>query len=109
VVGPPPVFMPGKSEPRPQGSGPGSKTIDAEVVSVDGKKPEPSAKSAEPSKIDEIKDKAKETLNTGKTLYKVAKATGKGGGWFAKQGFRLVGAMFKSDDKYEKKPEEEEK
>jgi Zn-dependent protease len=108
VVGPPPEFMPGK-ERRAPASGPDGKTIDATVVAVDGKPTEPMAKPAEPSRIDEIKDKAKETLNTGKTLYKVAKATGKGGGWFARQGFKLVGAMFKGDDKYEKKPDEGKK
>lgn len=103
-VGPPPEFMPKSKQPRPQGGAEG-KTIDAEVVAVDGHKPEPAAKPDEPGKIDELKDKAKETINTGKTLYKVAKATGKGGGWFAKQGLKMVGAMFKSDDKYDKKPE----
>jgi len=101
VVGPPPEFMP-KAHKRPEDSG--ERVIDTEAK-VDGE----SSKPAEPSDIDKMKDKAKETIDAGKTLYKVAKATGKGGGWFAKQGIKAVGAMFSSDDKYDKKPKEEDK
>ena len=105
VVGPPPEFMP-KSHEEKQKEGE-EKIINTEAT-VDGKKVG-GKKDEGPSKVDELKDKAKETLETGKMAYKVAKATGKGGGWFAKKGLKMVGAMFTSDDKYDKKPKEEKK
>ena len=92
VVGPPPEFMPKSRAEKTD-----ERVVDT-TATVDGKEQEPGAqatgKPAEPSEVDKLKDKAKETLETGKTLYKVAKATGKGGGWFAKQGIKAVGAMF---------------
>ncbi|MCZ7605680.1 MAG: hypothetical protein M5U25_06295 [Planctomycetota bacterium] len=57
------------------------------------------AKPSEPSKVDELKEKAKDTIEAGKIAYKVAKATGKGGGWFARKGFQLIRAMLSSNDK----------
>src|SRR5690606_8581882 len=81
VVGPPPELMPKSHEDQEEGE----KVIDTEAT-VAGKEKEPAAqatgKQAEPSKVDELKDKAKETFEAGKLAYKVAKATGKGGGWF---------------------------
>ena len=98
VVGPPPEFMPKSHEDQEEGE----KVIDTEAT-VAGKEQEPGAqatgKQAEPSKVDELKDKAKETIEAGKIAYKVAKATGKGGGWFAKKGFQLIRAMLSSNDK----------
>lgn len=102
VVGPPPEFMPKSHDEKKRSAG---DVVDVEAT-VDGKKSE---KPSGPSKVDEVKEKAKETLQTGKTLYKVAKATGKGGGWFAKQGLKAVGGMFSGDDKIDKKPKEEKK
>ncbi|MCA8914061.1 MAG: hypothetical protein KDB90_01515 [Planctomycetes bacterium] len=101
VVGPPPEFMP-KAHKRPEDT-------DGKVIDTEAKVDGDSTKPAEPSDMDKMKDKAKETIDAGKTLYKVAKATGKGGGWFAKQGIKAVGAMFKGDDKYDKKPDEDKK
>lgn len=96
VVGPPPEFMP---KPHREAEPEGEQIIDTEAK-VEGKEQEQATgKPSEPSKVDEIKDKAKETIEAGKLAYKVAKATGKGGGWFAKKGFKLIGAMFASDDK----------
>jgi len=105
VVGPPPEFMPKtRAEKQPEGE----KVIDT-TATVDGKKPEP-AKPAEPpptepGKVDELKEKAKDGIAAGKALWTVARASGKGVGWFARQGTRMIGAMLKSDDKYDKKPE----
>jgi hypothetical protein len=90
VVGPPPEFM-----PKGRSADGDSKVVDVAAV-VDGETKEPPQ---EPTKVDELKAKAAETISTGKTMYKVAKATGKGGGWFAKQGFKMLGAMFAGDKK----------
>ncbi|MBX3473449.1 MAG: hypothetical protein KF754_03635 [Planctomycetes bacterium] len=73
AVGPPPEFRPG-AKPAPA-------TVDAQATT------------AEPSKVDELKDKAAEAVNTGATMWKVAKASGKGAGWFARQGAKVLGAM----------------
>ncbi len=101
VVGPPPEFMPKsreEQEPQAQARGPeGEKVIDTEAT-VAGKEQE-KAKPSEPSKVDELKEKAKDTIEAGKIAYKVAKATGKGGGWFARKGFQLIRAMLSSNDK----------
>ncbi|MBX3459419.1 MAG: hypothetical protein KF696_05530 [Planctomycetes bacterium] len=101
VVGPPPEFMPGKRKEE--------KIIDAEVV-TDDKKQEPGAQATgpeppkEPGKIDELKDKASAGVAAGKALWTVAKVSGKGVGWFAKQGTRMIGGMLADKDKnYEKK------
>lgn len=100
VTGPPPEFMPKSRTDKEDGES----VVDAEVVAKDGE-PVETKKDEGPSKVDELKDKAKETVDAGKTLYKVAKATGKGGGWVAKQGIKAVGAMLAGDDKKDKKDE----
>jgi Zn-dependent protease len=86
VPGPPPEFM-----PRPR---------NAEEKAEDET---PAKEDDEPDRVDELKDKAKDTINAGKALYKVAKATGKGTGWMAKQGIKAVGAMLERDDKQKEK------
>lgn len=90
VVGPPPEFMP-RTAPEQEKS-----TVIDTNATVDGK-PAGEAmsdkKPAGPDKVDEIKDKAKEAITTGKTLWKVAKASGKGAGWFARQSVKVLGAM----------------
>ncbi len=78
-VGPPPEFKPGgKAVPKVVDA---EKVVEAQVVPPTGEQPKP-----EPSKVDEIKDKAAEAVSTGKTMWKLAKASGKGAGWFARQG-----------------------
>lgn len=80
AVGPPPEFKPGAKA--------ATKVVDAQVVPPAGEAPKP-----EPGKVDEMKDKAAEAVTAGKTMWKIAKASGKGAGWFARQGAKVVGAM----------------
>lgn len=80
AVGPPPEFKPGAKA--------ATKVVDAQVVPPVSETPKP-----EPTKVDEMKDKAAEAVSAGKTMWKIAKASGKGAGWFAKQGAKVVGAM----------------
>lgn len=106
VVGPPPEFMPGKRKEET--------VIDAEVVGetkeqepgaqATGKAEPGAASTEEPGKIDELKQKASAGVAAGKALWTVAKVSGKGVGWFAKQGTRMIGGMLSDKDKdYEKK------
>ncbi len=108
VVGPPPEFMPGKRREE--------KVIDVEVVTETGKQ-EPEAQATakvatrvetgkEPGQLDELKDKAKGGIVAGKALWTVAKASGKGAGWFAKQSTKVIGAMLAGDKKDPGKPKE---
>lgn len=108
VVGPPPEFMPGKRKE--------DKVIDAEVVTEPGKQ-EPGAQatghpagnaapSEGPSKVDELKSKAKDGIVAGKALWTVAKASGKGAGWFARQGTKVIGAILTAEKKDADKPRE---
>ncbi|MBE7493002.1 MAG: hypothetical protein HS108_14770 [Planctomycetes bacterium] len=84
AVGPPPEFKPGTKAA-------------ANVVNTQTVPP------AEPSQVDAIKDKAAEAVSTGKTMWKIAKASGKGAGWFARQGARVVGALLTNPEKKEDK------
>jgi Zn-dependent protease len=99
-VGPPPEFMPkSKAEKEAKEK---EKVIDAEAT-VDGEEKPKEKKKEGPGKVDEAKQKAKDTIDAGKALYKVAKVTGKGGGWVAKQGAKMVGDMLTDKDKKKKK------
>ena len=101
VPGPPPEFMP-KSRADKQQDG----VVDAEVVAKDGE-PVEAKRGDGPSKVDEIKEKAKDTVDAGKALLKVAKVTGKGTGWVAKQGLKAAGAMLSGDEKAGKKKKDD--
>ncbi|MBZ0136687.1 MAG: hypothetical protein K8I27_09970 [Planctomycetes bacterium] len=93
VSGPPPEFMPRSRTDKEARE----KVIETEVVD-DGS----------PGTVDDLKGKAKDTIDAGKALFKVAKATGKGGGWVAKQGIKAVGAMLGGDDKPAAKEDKKE-
>ncbi|MBK8205576.1 MAG: hypothetical protein IPK87_02160 [Planctomycetes bacterium] len=106
VVGPPPEFMPGKRK-----EGKEEKIIDAEVVNEPGKQASgtqasPASASTEPDKLDELKGKAKDGIVAGKALWTVAKASGKGAGWFARQSTKVIGAILTADKKDADKPKE---
>jgi Zn-dependent protease len=83
VVGPPPEFMPGKRkqeeklEPQATARGP------EEQGSTDTG--------------DTLATKTKEAVDAGKAMWAVARATGKGAGWFARQGTRVIGAMLQNE------------
>ncbi|MBK9975864.1 MAG: hypothetical protein IPP14_13920 [Planctomycetes bacterium] len=80
-VGPPPEFKPSR------GQSPAA--VNAEVV--------PPAGAAGPDSVaQDLKNKAGNAVATGKAAWTVAKASGKGAGWFARQGFKALGAMFSS-------------
>lgn len=109
VVGPPPEFMPGGQASQNEG-GEHAKVVDTSAT-VDGKAAganmadkKADEKPAEPGKVDELKEKAKEAVTTGKTLWKVAKASGKGAGWFARQGVKVLGAMLSTKKDPPKEP-----
>jgi Zn-dependent protease len=84
VAGPPPEFEP-KRPAKPS-------MIDAEVVS--GGRPE-SEKPQGPT----MGEKVTAAKNAATALWTVAKLTGKGAGWFAKQGIKAAGEMMKDKDK----------
>ncbi len=84
VAGPPPEFEP-KRPAKPS-------MIDAEVVS--GGRPE-----AEKPQGPTLGEKVNAAKNAATALWTVAKLTGKGAGWFAKQGIKAAGEMMKDKDK----------
>lgn len=84
VVGPPPEFEPKAREKL--------SLIDAEVVS--GGRPE-----EEKAKGPTMGEKVAAAKNAATALWTVAKLTGKGAGWFAKQGIKAAGEMMKDKDK----------
>ncbi|MCC6573150.1 MAG: hypothetical protein IT462_05100 [Planctomycetes bacterium] len=88
VVGPPPEFMPARKH---------TAILDAEVVSG-GRSEEEKMGS-----LDDAAKKAKAGAEAAKALWKVAKLSGKGAGWFVKQSWKLAGAMMKEDEKDKKK------
>lgn len=84
VVGPPPEFEPKTREKLT--------LMDAEVVS--GGRPE-----SEQPKGPTLAEKAAAAKNAATALWTVAKLTGKGAGWFAKQGIKVAGEMMKNTEK----------
>lgn len=92
VPGPPPEFMP-KSRADKDNE---TKVVDAEATVSD------QDESARPGKLEELKEKAGDTIDAGKALLKVAKVTGKGTGWVAKQGVKAVGAMLTRENEEKK-------
>lgn len=89
-VGPPEEFMPRKRDDHPN-------EVEAEVV--DGGREN---KPKEPSKVDEVKKKAQDGIAAGKVLWRVAKASGKGVGWFAKMGLKMMADSGENNKKKKK-------
>ncbi len=112
VVGPPPEFMPGrrkttkiidteKQEPEAvRGANQPQAAHDAaEEARTDGSSDGPSSTEADDTGMDDLKTKAKDTINAGKAMWTVAKASGKGAGWFARKGTRVLSAILASEKK----------
>lgn len=85
AMGPPPEFKPSSGQAAPG-------NVDEQVVT-------PGAAKAQPTISDDLKGKAADALVTGKTMWRIGKASGKGAGWFAKQAIRALGAAFSSPEK----------
>jgi Zn-dependent protease len=113
VVGPPPEFMPGRRKD--------TKTIDVEKQGPDSSA-EVSAKAEAQARADgssegssstdqhdagmeDLKTKAKDTINAGKAMWTVAKASGKGAGWFAKKSTRVISALLASEKENKPAPD----
>lgn len=87
VVGPPPEFMPRAALPEKPA------VVDAEVVS--------GGREQTPVRGPSLGEKVQAAKTAATALWGVAKLTGKGAGWFAKQGIKLAGEAMK--DKEDKK------
>lgn len=83
---------------KPKSRDTAARVIDAEVVKPVSANPEKGSP-RQPDKTDELRQTAKEGLAAGKMLWKVAKASGKGVGWFARQSVKLLGAMLSAKEK----------
>lgn len=90
-VGPPPEFRPGR---QPATSG----VVNAEVIEG-GREPVP-------QEGEKLTDKAGAAIATGKTMWRAARATGKGTGWLARQGAKAIGALLAGGGKEGEKPAE---
>ncbi|MCC6463817.1 MAG: hypothetical protein IT463_00600 [Planctomycetes bacterium] len=90
-VGPAAEYM-----PKPRAQAP--RVIDAEVVKPVTPNPDKNGP-AQPDKVAELRETAKEGLAAGKVLWKVAKASGKGVGWFARQSFKMIGTLLAAKEK----------
>jgi hypothetical protein len=55
--------------------------------------------------MEDLKTKAKDTINAGKAMWTVAKASGKGAGWFAKKSTRVISALLASEKENKPAPD----